>query len=79
MDADEEFTLGKIKEHLILTQEHLTDYPCPFCLKKHFSAISGYASEGLSMPMSKDEEIRTWLIKVKNFANTMRRKLGDVL
>jgi len=74
MDDDIKFGLQKIKEHLILTQEHL-DYPCPTCYAKHFDAISAYASE--LIPMVQEEELRDFLIRLKDWSERKKAQLDS--
>jgi len=72
------YGLDQIKKHLILTQDHLTSGSCPACIKeKHLPALQAYAEE--TLPMVKDEELRRFLIKLRDFAIAMRRKLGDFI
>jgi hypothetical protein len=78
MEEDLKYGLDQIKKHLILTQDHLTSGSCPVCLReKHLPALQAYAEE--SLPMTSDEKIRNFLIKLREFALNMRRKLGDII
>lgn len=77
METDLKFGLKKIRENLIQLQDHFIDYPCPQCIRKHSVGIEAYTNEIL--PMTKDEKLRSFLIKLRDFALNMRRKLGDVL
>lgn len=77
MDEEVKYGLEQIKKHLILTQEHLTSGSCPACIKeKHLPALEAYAEE--TLPMVKDKELRNILIKIRDFAWAMRRKLGEI-
>jgi len=72
------YGLDQIRKHLILTQDHLTSGACPACIKeKHLPALQAYAEE--TLPMVRDRELRRFLIKLRDFAIAMRRKLGDLI
>jgi len=78
MERDLLYGLDQIKKHLILLQDHLTSGSCPSCVKdKHLPAIQAYAEEAL--PMAKDKRLRRFLISLRDWAISFRRKLGDVL
>jgi hypothetical protein len=76
-EIDLKHGLNKIRENLLLLQDHFISYPCPKCIKKHLALVTAYAEE--SLPMASDEKIRNFLIKLRDFTLDMRRKLGDIL
>lgn len=77
MDEELKYNLEQIKKHLILTQDHLTSGSCPACIRnKHLPALQAYAEE--TIPMSKDKDLKKFLIKLRDFAWMMRRKLGEI-
>lgn len=76
-DKDFRFGLDNIKQNLILVHDHYKKYQCPFCLTKHWTTIQAYADEIL--PMTKDEKLRNFLLKLSQVAESKRKELGDVL
>lgn len=72
-DPHLEYTKEQIAKNLILLEEHLKNYQCPYCLEKHLLAIEGYAEEG--MPMS--DKDRPAFIQIADWAQDHRTKKFD--
>ena len=75
-DTDLRHGLDQIRKNLLLINGHYDSYPCPFCLRKHWTSVQATAEEIGSMG---DKQMKEFLLRLREIALEKRQQLGDVL
>lgn len=77
MDPNWPYTIDELKKNFILLENHMKNNTCRDCVEKHLTTIEGLAEEGTLM--TDDDRNRLTLLKIAEWARTMRKGLGKVV
>jgi hypothetical protein len=70
-----DYTKDNLRKHVILTEDHMRQFPCPDCVNKHLLAAEGYAEEGVSMAENPEEE--NSFMEIAGVMRNARKKFND--
>lgn len=78
-DPNQDYTVSQIKKHQILLEDHMKANPCPDCVKKHLTAIEGYAEEGITMSESPEQTANfvNLAIETRNARKKFQEAIGE--
>lgn len=75
-DPNWDYTKDEIKKNLVLFEAHMKNNNCPDCVQKHLITVEGLAEEGTLM--ADTEQKRLALLKIADWARSMRKKLAQI-
>lgn len=70
-----DYTKDNLRKHVILTEDHMRQFPCPDCVNKHLLAAEGYAEEGVSMSQTPEDE--NSFMEIADSMRAARKKFNE--